>query len=244
MAFVCPKGHDSSNPDYCSECGSPIDSNGENTSNLNDDTDNGTSVCPDCKTLRDNEARFCEVCRYDFQNKISYTTTEMYETIKDNIEEDLGHKIPESNDVPVFDTKETTNDIPDNEIVMFVVPEKLDIVVKVDPSLIEEDEFKEKYPKDLTERIFPLDLSENLLGRRSVAKGIYPEIDIEDLGISHRHLKFLKQDNGSFSVLELGSSNGTELNGIGLKPGIVTTVKAGDEFVIGMWTRLVLRSRN
>jgi hypothetical protein len=54
---------------------------------------------------------------------------------------------------------------------------------------------------------------------------------------------FIKQPDNSFVVLELGSSNGTELNGTPLEPGVNTAVKAGDELTVGIWTKLKLVSR-
>jgi hypothetical protein len=43
--------------------------------------------------------------------------------------------------------------------------------------------------------------------------------------------------------LELGSSNGTELNRATLEPGVNTPVKAGDELAIGIWTLLKIVGR-
>jgi pSer/pThr/pTyr-binding forkhead associated (FHA) protein len=102
---------------------------------------------------------------------------------------------------------------------------------------------KASCPQGAAERIFPLDLDENLVGRRSDTKGVYPEVEVNDPGVSHRHLKFIKQSDGTFAALELGSANGTELNGANLDAGVSTPVKAGDELIIGIWTRLQLRAR-
>jgi pSer/pThr/pTyr-binding forkhead associated (FHA) protein len=91
--------------------------------------------------------------------------------------------------------------------------------------------------------MFPLDLAENLVGRRSDTKGIYPEVEVADPGVSHRHIKFIRQDDGGFVALDLGSANGTQFNGAPLTPGVAVRVKAGDELLMGLWTRLQLRSR-
>jgi hypothetical protein len=121
--------------------------------------------------------------------------------------------------------------------------QRLNVVVVTDPSLAEDDDMRKQCPQDAPELVFPLDLDENLVGRRSDTKNIFPEIDLSDPGISHRHLKFLRQAGGSFAALELGSANGTTLNGVALQPGLVTPVRAGDELLVGMWTRLQLRRR-
>jgi pSer/pThr/pTyr-binding forkhead associated (FHA) protein len=120
---------------------------------------------------------------------------------------------------------------------------RLNIVVITDPSLVEDEEERKLCPQNTPELVFPLDLDENLVGRRSDPMKIYPEIDLEDPGVSHRHLKFIRQPDGSFAVLELGSKNGTTLNGAALKPGLVTPLAAGDELLVGTWTRLQVRRR-
>jgi len=88
MTFRCPRGHESTDPDYCSVCGiampaiaasgggassagagmsAPATPTGGTTSTVNGAPVDGT-VCPVCGTPRtDMTLRFCEVCRYDFQ---------------------------------------------------------------------------------------------------------------------------------------------------------------------------------
>src|SRR5262245_45683370 len=67
-SYTCPKGHQSTDPDYCSECGALI-----GPSTVAGATPSGSSpalglaVCPDCGTPRTPGARFCEVCRHDFE---------------------------------------------------------------------------------------------------------------------------------------------------------------------------------
>jgi predicted component of type VI protein secretion system len=56
-------------------------------------------------------------------------------------------------------------------------------------------------------------------------------------------LKFLRQPDGSFQVVDLSSSNGLSFNGKLLEPGVQTPIAPGDEIVIGMWTRIVIRAR-
>jgi pSer/pThr/pTyr-binding forkhead associated (FHA) protein len=121
--------------------------------------------------------------------------------------------------------------------------QRLNVVVITDPSLVEDEEQRKQCPQGEPTLIFPLDLDENLVGRRSDAKKIYPEIDIRDPGVSHRHLKIERQADGSFVALELGSANGTTLNGTALKPGLPTPIAVGDELLVGLWTRLRIQSR-
>ena len=113
----------------------------------------------------------------------------------------------------------------------------------VDATLVDDPNAGDPVPVDRPNRVFPLDLDENLVGRRSDAKKIYPEVEIADSGVSHRHCQLLRQPDGGFAVLELGSANGTKLNGKPLEPGVLLPVQAGDDLVLGMWTRIKIQVR-
>jgi len=66
---------------------------------------------------------------------------------------------------------------------------------------------------------------------------------IVDPGVSHRHLSFRRRDDGGFCALELGSTNGTALNGTPLEPGIQMPLKDCDQLTLGCWTRITIRAR-
>ncbi len=67
--FQCPKGHSSSEADYCSECGAKIQGS---TPDLNPGQGGfgaavSGDICPDCGTVREpGGVVFCEVCGYNF----------------------------------------------------------------------------------------------------------------------------------------------------------------------------------
>jgi hypothetical protein len=98
-------------------------------------------------------------------------------------------------------------------------------------------------PADQRQRIFPLDLPDNLIGRRSDSEDIHPEVVIRDPGISRRHIRLLRAPDGRLSALDLGSMNGTKLNGTRLDPNVPTPLAAGDELTLGCWTRLRVVAR-
>jgi len=123
------------------------------------------------------------------------------------------------------------------------VPQRWDAVVAVDPSLDKDPDPTQPCPVGQPERIFPLDLDDNLLGRRDDRREIRPEIMIVDPGVSHRHLSFRRRDDGGFCALELGSTNGTALNGTPLEPGIQMPLKDCDQLTLGCWTRITIRAR-
>jgi hypothetical protein len=253
MAFKCPKGHDSTDNDYCSECGAPI---GQATAPKSWATAAtavsappapASAACPDCGAQRVGESRFCEVCRYDFVNKVSPAAgaaiaaeVQPPEPLATRPPEAATEPPPPSGAAPAPAPPAAAGPGPEFPE---TPPAKLNIAVLVDPSLAVEEEAKAACPLSAPERVFPLDLEENLVGRRSNSRGIYPEVDIDDPGVSHRHLKFIRQKDGGFSALELGSANGTQLNGAALEPGVLAPVKPGDELVLGMWSRLQVRAR-
>lgn len=274
MTYQCPKGHQSTDSDYCSECGALIgQSKIEKVEPVQDFASNKKStstneICPDCGTLREGSSRFCEVCRHDFQDnrtgvaEVIVASQQALKPVDGSIpESEVTDAAPASNQTPTpsdkinkSDKEEHVNKTaskvkkPDEAIKpakadIPVVSQKLNILISVDRDKVSSWDGESPIKPDIKERVFPLDLDENLVGRRSGSKGIYPEIEINDPGVSHRHLKFIKQADGSFGVLELGSSNGTELNGAVLEPGVNTIIKAGDELTIGIWTRLKIEAR-
>ncbi len=98
-------------------------------------------------------------------------------------------------------------------------------------------------PTDTRARVFPLDLADHLIGRRSDSADIHPEIVINDPGISRRHARILHGADGVLAVLDLGSMNGTRLNDTPLEANVPTRIAAGDQITLGCWTRLRLVPR-
>jgi hypothetical protein len=244
MVYQCPKGHQSTDSDYCSECGTLIGKSNISKieqvqgSNLNIRA-GSQDICPDCGTPRAFDARFCEVCRHDFQENKTGVAEAVVASQKPTPQND---NPPKSSVTKADKAPAAAQDSKDAEE-KSAASEKLNIIISVDKDKASTCEIETSIKPDSLDREFPLDLDENLVGRRSTGKGIYPEIVINDPGVSHRHLMFIKQPNNSFAVLELGSSNGTELNGTPLEPGVNTAVKAGDELSVGIWTKLKLVSR-
>lgn len=97
-------------------------------------------------------------------------------------------------------------------------------------------------PPVLAPRVQSLDGETFLIGRRSVRRNISPEIALDhDDGVSHRHAQLTRTADGAFSLSDLGSSNGTTLNGKEILPGVAVTLKDGDLIALGRWTCLTLR---
>ena len=87
-------------------------------------------------------------------------------------------------------------------------------------------------------QILPLsDKTEFTLGRISDAQPIMPDIDLTPYqayasGVSRLHA-VLKRAGAQVRVMDLGSSNGTYLNGKRLKPNVDQTLEHGDMLSLG-----------
>lgn len=83
---------------------------------------------------------------------------------------------------------------------------------------------------------FPLDKDVINIGRRSPVDGIFPEVDLTeadvDSYISRRHGKIVFGEQGPVYE-DLGSSNGSFLNGTRLSHGVQTPIKPGDQLRLG-----------
>jgi hypothetical protein len=103
-----------------------------------------------------------------------------------------------------------------------------------------------QYPSFAKPRRFPLDKNELSIGRYSAKRGITPDIDLSgdvaDPGVSAQHAKLFAKPDGSWSIMDVGSSNGTFLNGSDepLAPNVEFPVGDGTYINIGAWTRLTI----
>jgi pSer/pThr/pTyr-binding forkhead associated (FHA) protein len=108
------------------------------------------------------------------------------------------------------------------------------VLITVDPA-------KPDAPAGLPPQTFTLFDRENLVGRAGTEVRV--QIPIRgDAGVSRRHALLLRRPDGSVLVRDLGSANGTVLNGKEVPPGVDTPWNEGDILAIGAWTRLTLRA--
>ena len=92
-----------------------------------------------------------------------------------------------------------------------------------------------------TGNIFPVFSNDALLGRFDSVTGMRPEVDLtnedQSRNISRRHARLVIRDGKHFVAEEIGTMNGTFLNGQKLPNGVLTPIKDGDELTL---CRLVL----
>ncbi|MFC4857611.1 FHA domain-containing protein [Actinophytocola glycyrrhizae] len=102
------------------------------------------------------------------------------------------------------------------------------------------------FPPYCPDRHFPLQGKQISIGRQSRSRGIAPDIDLigppEDPGVSHLHAVLVAQQDGSWSIVDLDSANGTVVNDENpLRPNTPRPLGEGDRVYIGAWTRITLR---
>jgi hypothetical protein len=240
---TCPRGHSSAATDYCDECGTPINApvlpapvaQAAPAGVERPSPASGGQQCPDCGTPRG--GRFCEVDGFDFeaQTQPAPASSPAVPPPPDGIAQAAVTGTPARVPPPA----------PDGALRLVVSADRVyhDRMAAVDAP----DADSVAFPVFCPERRFALTGGQQLLiGRRSRSRGIEPDIDLtgppEDVGVSHAHAVLMSTPDGAWTVVDLGSSNGTYLNDNTepLKPNVPAPVKPGDQIHVGAWTTLTI----
>ena len=100
------------------------------------------------------------------------------------------------------------------------------------------------FPSYYAERRFQLVGNQMRIGRRSVSRGLAPEIDLTgppaDPGISRLHAVLIATPDGNWAVLDPGSVNGTLVNGSEIGVGDQVPLHDGDRINLGAWTAITV----
>jgi pSer/pThr/pTyr-binding forkhead associated (FHA) protein len=100
------------------------------------------------------------------------------------------------------------------------------------------------FPSYCAERRFQLVGNQMRIGRRSVSRGLSPEIDLTgppaDPGISRLHAVLIAMPDGGWAVLDPGSANGTLVNGSEIGVGDQVLLHDGDRINLGAWTAITV----
>jgi hypothetical protein len=265
---TCPAGHASGADDYCDVCGARITgapsgpvSTGSPSGGPAPAAGGAGAPCPDCAAPR--TGRFCEGCGYDFAIGAGRpAATGPVRTAAS------GGSIPSTPSVPSRPSVPSTPSVPsapagaefDEEPVTGpfrgtpAPPAAVwTAVVAADRDYYEavlrqsEENGAYPFPPYCPERTIPLAGPQVRIGRRSVSQGTVPEIDLseppEDPGASHTHAVLLARPDGTWSLVDPGSTNGTTVNG-GEDPiqvNVEVPLRDGDRIHIGVWTTITLR---
>lgn len=102
-----------------------------------------------------------------------------------------------------------------------------------------------EFPRSFEPRRITLQDSVTLVGRRNRRQQIAPRIDLGippvDRGVSTRHAELRIRDSG-LTVADLGSTNGTSLNGSNelLQVNHEVRLSVGDRIHVGAWTTITI----
>jgi hypothetical protein len=208
--YTCPKGHSSTEADFCSECGSRIQGVSAAAA-VAPEPQTHVEKCPDCGAPRGADGgTFCEICGYNFLTRTH-------------------------GEVPIVATP------PSSPVAPAQGPVGWSVVISVDGSLREDG--SPEPPADIGPSTIHLDRPVSLIGRRSDARGIFPEIPLNyDDGVSHRHALLQTNSDGGLILRDIGAANGTRVNGKDVEPMVDTLLEDGDEITLGRWTRISVKA--
>jgi hypothetical protein len=148
-----------------------------------------------------------------------------------------------------------TEPLPQPPVVTPVAQETWTAVVNADRAYFDAVQAQEgpdaggiSFPAYCPERVFSLTAQQVRIGRLSRSRGLEPEIDLSgppaDPGISHLHAVLLAQPDGSWSLVDPGSTNGTTLNDDiePIRNDVPVPVADGARIHVGAWTTITLRA--
>ena len=235
--MICPKGHNSTESDFCSECGAKIV--GVRIAELGSNPTNKTTPtataaisvqpCPDCSTPHEADSgNFCEICGFNFLTgaKGGDPLSIFPPPIRSS-----------ANSLYTAPTQRPPQPASTSNPAIEAV-KQWQIVVSIDPSLATPNS-----PTAPTQAPITISLTQptNLIGRTSIARAIHPEIPLDlDDAISSRHAILTLHPDGSLVLRDIGSSNGTMVNGREIAVMSDISIASGDEITLGHWTRIKL----
>jgi hypothetical protein len=249
---TCPSGHDSASDDFCDVCGIRIGAVAEFPPSpavtLPDGGATATmpapaGACPQCGAAR--TGQFCESCGHDFTTAASAP-----------VESPAGLSpaappAAATSPAPAAAPPVTATPVTAPPVTATPVTATWTAVVTADrvyfdriAAAVGADASELSFPAYCPERRFRLSGTEVQVGRRSVSRGIHPEIDLTgppaDPGVSRLHALLVAGPDGSWSVVDPGSENGTLLNGNTIPAGQPVALHDGDRIHLGAWTAVTI----
>jgi hypothetical protein len=262
--YTCPKGHSSTENDYCSECGAKIDgaSRGSGSGAVSGARQNGGSPssqsqsgqsCPDCGFHREpGPGDYCEVCGFNFKTgahgEIPMPPAQPAATpvavaavaAPPVVAPPAAPPAPAPVATPAAPAAVATpTPTPAPPLATKVLG--WEVSVTIDPTL--KVEGSPEPPAEFEATVAALRSGSNLIGRSSPRRGIQPEVALDhDDAVSHRHGLFEVHTDGRLTLRDIGSSNGTSINGKEIKQLEDFPLNDGDQVTLGHWTRLLIKA--
>jgi hypothetical protein len=271
---VCPNGHDSASDDFCDTCGMRIGgspppgspqpggraagSSGAPSTAWPDPAASPSAAepCPRCGTPRNGQ--FCEACGYNFAGPRFTPTTasappppapRAYSSSQPG---PSTGSYSSSQPGPGSGGYSPAQVPPQPSMSSFPYPQATwTAVVGADRAYYERvqavtgpEGSAVTFPSYYAERRFQLVGNQMRIGRRSVSRGLAPEIDLTgppaDPGISRLHAVLIATPDGNWAVLDPGSANGTLVNGSEIVAGDQVPLNDGDRINLGAWTTITV----
>jgi FHA domain len=245
---TCPSGHESASDDYCDVCGTLIgaavltpfaQAPGPTPGQAPDGVSPAEGGCPHCGVPR--VGQFCESCGFDFNAAGPDTAA--------------GARPPTPQTAPPPQIPPPPLTAPSLPTPSSTTPSGAAWTVVVTADRAYYDSVQEAggpdaaaigFPAYCPQRRFRLAGTEVRVGRRSESRGIHPEIDLTgppaDPGVSRLHVVLVGAPDGTWSVVDPGSANGTLVNGDEIPAGESVRLRDGDVIHLGAWTALTVTS--
>jgi hypothetical protein len=251
---TCPAGHTSASSDFCDVCGMRIGASASGPAEApaappqeppepqppEPQPPEPAEPCPHCGAAR--SGRFCESCGFDFDAGSRERTIE-------------GVIIPPPGTGPAAPAEPAAGPSPAGAGPAPAAgrPVAWTAVVASDHAYFEDvvaaggpDAAALNFPDYCPERRFRLAGPEMRIGRRSVSQGLEPEIDLTgpptDPGVSRLHAALIAEPDGSWTILDPGSENGTLVNGTEIAAGLRVPLHDGDRIHLGAWTVITIHA--
>ena len=257
---VCPNGHDSASDDFCDVCGmriggtpgtpAPSPAAGLSpASTAPPQPDRGylaqpgaADPCPRCGTSR--TGQFCEACGFNF-NGPRFTPAFPAPSVPPvPSAEPARSALPIPGPVPSVPPSPSMSSFPYPQATWTVVVGADRAYYEQVQALTGPEGAAVAFPSYCAERRFQLVGNQMRIGRRSVSRGLAPEIDLTgppaDPGISRLHAVLIATPDGSWAVLDPGSANGTLVNGSDIGTGDQVPLHDGDRINLGAWTAITV----
>ncbi|WP_319454545.1 MULTISPECIES: FHA domain-containing protein [unclassified Mycobacterium] len=211
---TCPDGHDSVAVDYCDVCGTAL---GAAPAQQAAPAPAEEKACPACGMP--SSGRFCEACGHDsaLPAPLARPTATPGEPAE-----------PPASAAPVLWTAVVAADREFHQRVL----------AREGPDTVE-------FPKFFRDRRIPLRGNIALIGRAKPEQGVEPEIDLSvhpaDRGVSSQHA-VLRIGDAGITITDLGSTNGTSLNGSEelIAKHEEIPLADGDRIHVGAWTTITI----
>lgn len=228
--YACPKGHNSTEADFCSECGVKITGVGiaeVPTAVGAIEIPKSSEHCPECSTPHEAASgSFCEICGYNF-----LTGTKGGDPLS-IFPPPISSSSPRMATMPTQRPPRITSQPKSPPQAAY----RWQAIVSVDPSLAAPDSPSAPSQPPMT---IDLDRPTNLIGRTSQARAIHPDIALDlDDAVSSRHAILTVHPDGTLILRDIGSSNGTMVNGKEIAIMADISIVSGDEITLGHWTRI------